>query len=176
MSAGSIAVPGAIIMVNDTISEINQTKLVTQLHINEVISGAVFDVRFSADTSYPNNIRALRQRILVLRDHRDTTNRALMDVVIYVKHGMASISRNCFGPPGATYPLKNLYWGKLCIYHTDPDRTCLTNNTCSCLCSGCNPCSTDGYASFPYYPALYDPEFPEENHPYNQVSTDSGVF
>lgn len=172
MAQGSIALPGAVILTN-TLTDVNKSRLITQLHIDEAITGEDFDIRLAADPNYVYNIRTLRRRLLVTRDLRDSTNREYVDVVVYISHGMASIESNCLGPPGQTYLLKDLYWGKLCIYNTDVNRTCSTCG-CSTPCS-CSTCSTDGYCRSPYYPATYDPYFPAENHSYNQVPT-LGVF
>ena len=165
MVTGSIALPGALIMINNDISITWQSRLMIQLHIDEAISGMEFDLRLAADPDYPRNVRALRRRVLVLRDHRDQTNRTEMDIVMFTKEGLISVTRNCFGPPGQTYRLKDIYWGALCIYHTDLNRTCLTSS-CSCGC--------DGYGRSLYYPATYDPNYPAENHWYNQTTSSCG--
>lgn len=168
MVQGSIAVPGAIIMVNNDLSTTIQARLETQLHIDESITGQEFDLRFAADPMYPRSIRALRRRLLVIRDHQDTTNRTEMDIVMFVKSGMISVTKNCFGPPGQTYLLKNVYWGALCIYHTVLDRSC-QDGSCS-QCGGPSWTYCDGYGRSPVYPATYDPMYPEENHIYNQMN------
>jgi hypothetical protein len=176
MVSGSIALPGAIIMVNDTITSVNQNRLVINLHIDEVMTGNEFDLRINADSNYARTVKAHRKRLLILRDHRDTTNRALMDIVGFVKYDMLSITQNCFGPPGGTYKIINLHWGQLCIFNTEPDGTCLEN--CSTCCSSCTPCCfCDGYSgTAPYYPATYNPMYPQENHSYNQVDTNIAPF
>jgi hypothetical protein len=164
VTPGSI-LPGALIMVNNDLSATIQSRLETQLHIDESITGAEFDLRVAADPNYPRNIRILRRRLMVIRDHRDTTNREEMDIVMFVKSGMISVTKNCYGPPGQTYLLKNVYWGALCIYHTVLDRTCQT------VCQNCGGAAwtyCDGYGRTPYYPATYDPAHPQENHNYNQ--------
>lgn len=163
---GSIAVPGAIIMVNNDLSPTIQSHLVTQLHIDESISGEEFDIRVQAYPEYARNIRALRKRLMVIRDHRDPTNRDLMDVVMFVKSGLISVTKNCFGPPGQTYGIKNIYWGAICIYNTDLERTCRYSKCNSCGNDAYTYC--DGYGRSPYYPATYDPAYPAENHRYNQ--------
>jgi len=195
MVQGSIATPGAIIMVNPDLSPSIQNRLVTQLQINEVITGEEFDVRFAAAPEWPTAVRILRRRVMVLRDFRDLTNRTEMDLVLFVKSAMISVTKNCYGPPGQTYLLKNVYWGALCIYNQDIYRRC---NKHGCNCGGyapwwhgsCGSCGgptydgytsglgqgCDGYARSPIYPATYDPKFPAENHWYNQVNQGGGVF
>lgn len=173
MVQGSIALPGALLMINTDLTESTQNRLEIQLHIDETITGEQFDVRFAADPDYPNNVRIMRKRVMVVRDHRDPTNRDQMDIVFFLKNGMLSVTKNCFGPPGQTYLLRDVYWGAFCIYHT------VLNRSCHSTCSSCSPCPScsggDGYGRSPYYPAKYDPAFPQENHPYNQVPS-NGVF
>jgi hypothetical protein len=189
---GGIVLPGAVIMVNPDLSDSIQARLVTQLQITEVITGETFDLRFAADPDYPRSVRILRQRIMVLRDFRDTTNRQEMDLVLFVKTAMISIARNCFGPVGQTYLLKNVYWGALFIYNNNPDRSC---SGCGCsgkdhghhhhhqieqhahgVCGSCGGPTCDGYGRAPYYPATFDPMYPAENHWYNQAPSGPGVF
>jgi hypothetical protein len=172
---GSIALPGALVMANNDLSASVLNRLQIQLHIDETITGQEFDVRFAADPSYPNSLRALRQRLLVLRDFRESTNRTEFDVVIYIKESMAYIEQNCFGPTGASYYLTNLYWGQLCIFDTQLDRSCSDHGCGGSVSSNCGCGSVDGYGRSPYYPARFDPEYPKENHWYNQVR-ESHVF
>lgn len=171
MVTGSIAVPGALIMVNNDLSPIIQSQLETQLHIDESITGEEFDLRMAADSDYPRNIRILRRRLMVIRDHRDVTNREEMDIVMFVKSGLISVTKNCFGVPGQTYSVKNIYWGALCIHHTVLDRSC--NTTCS-SCGGPSYTLCDGYGRVPYYPATWDPAYPQEYHNYPPWNNTSG--
>ena len=82
MVQGSIAVPGALVMVNNDLTPVIQNRLEIQLHIDESITGQTFDLRYAADPNYPHNVRALRRRIMVIRDFRDHTNREQMDIVL----------------------------------------------------------------------------------------------
>ncbi len=111
-----IAVPPAIIFINDDLVPQVRAWIVRQLHINEVIDGYVFDARVAADSSYPDKIRQLGLRLMVVRPFNELENRTLADVVIFVKNGMAAIEKNKFGPPSCSYPVSNLYWGQLCIF------------------------------------------------------------
>jgi hypothetical protein len=168
---GSIALPGAVVMVNNDLSPSVQNRLQIQLHIDETITGQDLDLRIAADPSYVKNVRAMRQRVLVMRDFRETANRTEMDVVIFVRESMVYVENNCYGPTGKTFALKDIYWGQLGIYETDINRTCST-----CGCSAPISCScSDGYGKAPYYPARFDPAYPAENHLYNQVR-ESHVF
>ena len=172
MTIGSNIIPGAIIMVNNDLSNNIKNMLITQLHIDESITGQTFDLRLAANPNYSNNIRAMQRRLLVIRDLQDINNRTEMDVVIFIKNALASIVTNCFGIPGATHLVKNLYWGQLCIYNTLLNRSC-QDNSCNCLST---PSSCDGYCDPLYYPAAYDPEYPAENHSYNVLHPFPGTF
>jgi hypothetical protein len=171
-----LALPGAIIMVNNDLSSSVQNRLQIQLHIDETITGQELDLRIAADPNYPQNIRIMQQRILVMRDFRETNNRTEMDIVIFIRESMVYIECNCFGPTGKTFALRDIHWGQLGIYNTDINRTCSTNNCgCSTSLNNCGCISGDGYGRSPYYPARYDPAYPAENHWYNQVR-ESHVF
>ena len=111
-----VAVPAAVIFVNNDLLDQPRDWIVNQLHISEYMDGNTFDQRVAANPEYVDEIKQLDQRLLVIRDMRDHTNRSLADVVIFVKAGMASVLQNKFGPPGQTYKVFNLYWGQLCIY------------------------------------------------------------
>ena len=163
MRKGAIALPGAILMVNNDLSDVTQQRLVTQLSITEAITGDEFDLRYAANPEYPKAIRVLRQRLMVIRSFQDKTNSHEMDVLCFVKNALISVARNCFGPPGQTYPVKNITWGNLCIYNTELDR----HDRCSC-CGGDSWGFCDGYGKILYYPATFDPKYPKENHWYNQ--------
>lgn len=126
--AGKV-IPGAIILINEEISDVIKTHIIKQLQIEETITGTEFDARLLIDPDYVKNVRALRSRVMVLKDFRDTTNRTVFDVVLYVRHGIASIERNCFGPPSQSFPVHNLHWGQICIHDTDLTHSC-SNGSC----------------------------------------------
>jgi len=111
-----VAVPNAIIFVNNDLVPQVRSFITTQLHINEWIGGTEFDRRVAADPEYPNKIKQLGQRLMVERTYRELNNRTVPDVVIFVKNGMASIEYNKFGPPKPQFPLLNLHWGQLGIF------------------------------------------------------------
>jgi hypothetical protein len=177
---GSIALPGALVMVNNDLSVSVQNRLQIQLHIDETINGQELDLRIAADPTYPQNVRAVRHRVMIMRDLRETNNRTEMDLVIFVRESMVYVERNCFGPTGKSIYLSNVTWGQLGIFDTDLDRTCNDNcgcstNNCSSLICGCCSPIYDGYGRAPYYPARFDPKYPAENHWYNQIR-ESHVF
>jgi len=191
---GSVAFPGAVVMVNNDLTASVQNRLQIQLHISETITGQDLDLRIAADPEYVQSIRAMRQRLLVMRDFRETANRTEMDVVIFIRESMVYVEKNCFGPTGKAFALNDIYWGQLGIFDTNLQRSCgkdcgcSEHNECGCDSRPCQPydkkcgcgCSTGNCGCVingraPYYPARCDPEFPEENHWYNQVRS-SGVF
>lgn len=99
----------AIIMVNNDLTDQVKSVLMQQLFINEAISGAEFDARFSANPNYPLIIHQNHLRILVIRSFRDMTNRSIMDVVIFIKDGLAYIEHNKIGPTGHALPIATLH-------------------------------------------------------------------
>lgn len=103
----------AIIMVNNDLAGNLQETLVRQLFLHEVISGQEFDARVSADPNYPTIIHQQELRILVIRSFYDMTNRDLMDIVIFIKAGLASVEANKIGPPGLTLSVDKLYLHEL---------------------------------------------------------------
>jgi hypothetical protein len=111
-----VAVPAAVILVNNDLVDQVRDWIVKQLFINEVISGAEFDARITSDPNYISTLKQLNQRLLVERDFREATNRDLFDVVIFAKNAMVAIEKNNFGPPGQSFPILNLYWAQLSIY------------------------------------------------------------
>jgi hypothetical protein len=112
-------VPAAIITINNDISESVRSKIIIQLHIDEVLDGYVYDDLVAADPEYPNNVRRANKRLLVVRTYWERDQIAswtTVDVAIYVARGLAIIEKNLFGPPGKTWRVSELYWGKLCIF------------------------------------------------------------
>lgn len=177
----SIAFPGAIVMVNNDLSASVKNRLEIQLHIDKTITGPELDDRIAVDSNYPQNVRAMRKRVLVMRDFRETNNRTIMDVVIFVRESLVYVEKNCFGPTGKTFALRDIYWGQLGIFDTNLNRSCKDKD---CVCSATTPincgCSGvschDGYGRSPYYPARFDPKYPYENHWYNRPIPATGVF
>jgi hypothetical protein len=109
-------VPSAIIFVNNDLTDNTRNALVSQLFIDEVISGDVFDARVAADGYdgyYVRSIKSNNLRLMVVRSFREQTNRELADVVIFVKAALASVLKNNYGPPGTTHSVVSLYWGAL---------------------------------------------------------------
>ena len=113
----SSVLPAAIVFVNNDLTDNVKAKLERQLFIDESITGTQFDSRVAADSDYPDKVRQLNTRLMVIRPYTELTNRTLADVVIWVSHGLASIEQNKYGPHGVTYQVNHLYWGQLCVWN-----------------------------------------------------------
>lgn len=111
-----LGAPPAIIFVNNDLSDNVKAVLVRQLFINEVMDGYEFDDRVAADPNYPKLIKANDLRIMVVRSFRDTTNRDLADIVLFVKFGLGAVEKNNFGVPGYTIPLDRMYFSELILF------------------------------------------------------------
>lgn len=106
--------PGAVIFVNNDLTEQVKGVLAQQLRIFESMTGTEFDARVAADPNYPSIMKNQGLRILIIRDFwAPHTNRTLCDIAIFVKNGLAYIEENKFGPPGQAYPVANLHINKL---------------------------------------------------------------
>ena len=106
---------GAVVFVNNDLTDNVRDKLVRQLRISEVIDGYVFDERMAADPDYKTKLCQLCLRIMVVRSYEEIESREFADVAIFVSHGLAAILKNNYGPHGNTYPVLDLTWGQLCI-------------------------------------------------------------
>jgi len=86
--------------------------LISQLHINDYMTGAEFDARVAFDPNYATVVHLQRLRIMVARENfRDYTNRHLADIALFYSRGMIKVEKNNFGPPGLTLPIDrvNIY-------------------------------------------------------------------
>lgn len=106
--------PFIIFCNTDVVSSI-QTVLIRQLHLSEIIDGYEFDSRLVSDPNYYDTVHLNNQRILVLRDLGDFTNRTVADMVVFIKAGLLCVESNKNGPPGATFPIDNLNLEKLIL-------------------------------------------------------------
>lgn len=114
-----VAVPAAIIIVNDDLAPSTRSHLIRQLFINSVLDGYTFDSYVAADDQYVNKLKQLNQRVMVVRTFQDrdqVPTWTLADVVVFIKQGLAAIEINKFGPHGLTLPVLHLYWGALGIH------------------------------------------------------------
>lgn len=111
-----VAVPPAIIFVNNDLTPNIQAHLEKQLHINQTFDGYMFDGYVANNPSFKDLVIRFNQRVLVIRPFTETQNRDIADVVIFIKTAMASVLKNKFGPPIDTYPVEKLHWGQLSIF------------------------------------------------------------
>jgi hypothetical protein len=111
-----VAVPSAVIFVNNDLLPQPRALIMKQLHINEWMTGSAFDARIAADPNYTKKIKQLGLRIMVERNYQELSNRTYADVVIFVKNGLASVEYNKFGPPKPAFPVLNLHWGQLSVW------------------------------------------------------------
>lgn len=111
-----VAVPAAIVQVNSDISGSVQETLVRQLYIDIVLTGDQFDANVAADSEYPNKIKQLNNRLLIVRPADNYTNRDLVDIVLFIKEGLSATAEDKYGRPLDTWPLVYLHWGQLGLY------------------------------------------------------------
>jgi hypothetical protein len=109
-------IPAAVILINADLVDSVRAYIVKQLHIDEAITGTEFDARVAANPNYVNLIKQLELRILVERTFKELTNRDQFDLVVFLKNGIISCELNRLGPPGISFPLKNLYWGQFGVF------------------------------------------------------------
>jgi hypothetical protein len=106
--------PGAIIYINNDLNSALQTKIMNQLFIWELITEQTLLDRIASDPDYLITVRLDRKRILVTcNDIRASTTKTIVDVVLFVKSGLAYILKNNYGPPALTLPVERLYLNKL---------------------------------------------------------------
>lgn len=111
-----MAIPAAIVFVNDDLTANIRTNLEKQLYITDTMDGYTYDGYVTAFPEWPDVARLQNKRVMVVRPFTELQNRNDADVVIFVTHGDAAIEQNKFGPPGATYRVAELHWGKLLIF------------------------------------------------------------
>lgn len=104
--------PNVIIYIDAEISEVVKTTIKSQLYISIENTGSQFDALVSINPNYVKN-----QRILVLRDLQDFTNREYADVVLFYKKGLLYVENNKYGPPGQTFTANNITLSKLFPYY-----------------------------------------------------------
>jgi len=109
-------IPAAVVLFNNDLVDSVRAYIIKQLHIDEAITGAEFDLRIAANPDYVALIKQLELRILVERSYKELTNREQFDLVLFLKNGICACELNKFGPPGISFPLKNLYWGQFGIF------------------------------------------------------------
>jgi len=111
-----MGIPAAIIFVNDDLTVNTRTTLQKQLFITDTMDGYTYDGYVSLYPEWPAIARLQNRRVMVVRPFSELQNRTDADVVIFVTHATAAIEKNKYGPPGATYRVAELHWGKLCVF------------------------------------------------------------
>lgn len=111
-----VLIPSAVIFVNTDLTDSVQSMLTKQLRVDYVMTGSQFDQSLITDPEYVNKIKQLNLRVLVKRDLDELQNREYADIVAFIKAGLISVLENNFGPPGITFPIVNLTWGKLGVF------------------------------------------------------------
>lgn len=135
-----VAIPPAIILVNDDLSPSVHDTLVRQLFINQILDGYAFDTIIADDPLYPNKIKQLNQRVMVVRtfaNRADVPTWSIPDVTIFIKQGLASVEINK-GPPMFTVPVLKLDWGYLINMKFPLPHRC--HGGCQSDCHCCERC------------------------------------
>lgn len=101
--------PPAIIFVNKELTPQIQSVFIRQLYLTDLISDTEFDARVTADPNYPTIIHLNDERVMVLRDGYDMTNRDKADIVLFFKHGLVTVEFNRVGPHNIALPLDRVY-------------------------------------------------------------------
>lgn len=101
--------PGAIIFVNNDLTDQVKGVMSSQLFLTEIITIDDFSNRLSQDPDYISLVHNLNLRLLVIYSEPNADLQSLADVVLFVKTGLASILYNKLGPPGQTYPVATLH-------------------------------------------------------------------
>lgn len=123
--------PPAVIFINSNLSSGVLAQLVQQLYITEVQTAEEFDTHidgyqdgymdeddylgdgYISDGYYVERSHGLDERILVLRDLLDYTNREEADIVLCYKRGLVYVEQNKVGPTGVAITLDKVYLTKL---------------------------------------------------------------
>ncbi len=150
-------IPSAIVFNNADINAEIQTKLVTQLHIDEVMTFAEFNARVTVEPNYPALIHGNKLRILViLPDYHDATNRDLADLVLFYSNGLVTVLANKFGPPGLSLQLDRINIYDL-LRNVGSDEVVILPDGCSrcyhnCCSNCCRQCGRlQGIFAIEYY-------------------------
>ncbi len=102
--------PPATVMVNDDLIPEIQQWLERQLFISQTLDGYHFDQQVNLNPNFVKQLKINNQRLLVIRDLRETQNRDLMDLVLFIKEGVATSLKNNFGPPILSHEVLTLSW------------------------------------------------------------------
>ncbi len=119
--------PPAVIFINSNLSAGVLAQLVQQLFITTVQTAEEFDTHidgyqdgymdeddylgdgYISDGYYVERSHGLDERILVLRDLLDYTNREEADIVLCYRNGLVYVEASKYGPPGKCLTLQRVY-------------------------------------------------------------------
>lgn len=82
-----------------------QNVLTRQLFLTAIIDAATFDANVAANPNYPLEIHENNQRILVLRESYDLTNRIYADIVLFCKNGLIMVLENHYKHHHKIFPI-----------------------------------------------------------------------
>lgn len=106
---------GAIIFANNDLTANVQSAIQRQLEITDTMDGYELNQRILANPNYPAIIHNTPLRILVIRSFNDYTNRALADIAIFVKAGLAYVEGGLNGPPATAFQVDRMQLDKVLV-------------------------------------------------------------
>lgn len=109
-------VPSAIVMVNNDLVPQVQQQLETQLFIDQTLDGYSFDQMLITNPHYNQTIKKSSLRILIIRNLEEQANRDQVDLVLFLKAGLATSLKNNFGPPILSHQITTLSWKNFCFH------------------------------------------------------------
>jgi hypothetical protein len=101
--------PPIIAFINTDLTTEVQSVFQRQFYLTAIMDGYTFDGYVATIPDFPAFVHQNMQRILVLRDLSDFTNRDLADIVLFAKTGLVSVLFNKYGPPNITLPIDRCY-------------------------------------------------------------------
>lgn len=125
--------PPSVIFINSNLSAGVLAQLVQQLYITQVQTAEEFDAHidgyldgymdendylgdgYISDGYYVERAHGLDERILVLRNLRDFTNRNEADIVLCYRNGLVCVEESKVGPIGKSLALQRCYLRSLMI-------------------------------------------------------------
>ncbi len=138
--------PGAIVFVNGNTSTGILDKLKSQLEITDSITAEEYDARLTVDPNYYQIIHTNKLRVLATYTNSTINNKDFIDIILFVKNGLAAVLKNNNGPPGLTYQVDRINVYELLRYNNssevqvlptpvapvDPVTCCDSNPACNC--------------------------------------------
>jgi hypothetical protein len=114
--------PSVILGINTDTSASAVAMIKKQLMIDFTFDQTDWIAAIMADSTYPNTLKRLNLRILVLipsfADRGTDVNWNRYDIVAFVKNGLISIEETLFGPPVPQLSIEGLTWGKMGVFES----------------------------------------------------------